>query len=138
MKPAEPTKKDVRPVKTHAPNCLVEKSRPNGQSKNARVANHLEKENASSTAMKATQDGKLPPKNGKTSMFTLPYIVYNIDYNTVDDLKRSLANITYFDLLKLTQQRDLLLKAMNECNCKSPTNLTSQTKKSASRPIRTP
>ena len=48
----------------------------------------------------------------KTCMFTLPYPIYNIDYNIVDDVKKSRANITYFDLLKLTQQRDLLLKAM--------------------------
>jgi len=71
-------------------------------------------------------------------MFTLPYPIYNIDYNIVDDLKKARANITYFDLLKLLQQRDLLLKAMNERNCKSPTNLSSQIKKSASRPIGTP
>jgi len=36
-------------------------------------------------------------------MFTFPYPVYNIDYNIVHDLKKSRANITYFDLLKLTQ-----------------------------------
>jgi len=56
----------------------------------------------------------------------------------VDDIKKSRANITYFDLLKLTQQSDLLLKAMNEQNCKSPTNTSSQTKKSTSKPLSTP
>ena len=70
-------------------------------------------------------------------MFTLPYPVYNIDYNIVDDLKKSRANITYFDLLKLTQQRDLLLKAMNERNWKYPTNPSSQTKTSVFRPVST-
>jgi len=70
-------------------------------------------------------------------MFTLPYPVYNIDYNIVDDLKKSRANITYFDLLKLRQQRDLLLKAMNERNSKTPTIPSSQTKKSLSRPVNT-
>lgn len=93
------------------------------------MANPPEKENASPTATKATQDGKPPRKNGKTGMFTLPYPVYNIDYNIVDDLKKSRANITYFDLLKLTQQRDLLLKAMNERNSKTPTIPSNQTKK---------
>ena len=38
----------------------------------------------------------------------------------MDDLKKSKANITYFDLQKLTQQTDLFLKAMNERNCKIP------------------
>lgn len=53
--------------------------------------------------MKETQKGKLPPKNDKTSMFNLPYPVYNVHYNIVDDLKKYRANITYFNLLKLTQ-----------------------------------
>jgi len=91
----------------------IKKSRPGSQSKNTSVASHPKKENASPIAMKATQDGKLPLKNGKTGMFTLPYPTYNIDYNILDDLKKSRAHITYFDLLKLTQQRDFLLKAMN-------------------------
>ena len=87
--------------------------------------------------MKTTQDGKIPPNNGKTGMFTLPYLVYNIDYNIVDDLKKSSVNITYFDLLKLTQQRDFLLKAMNVRNSKTPTIPSSQTNKLVSRPINT-
>ena len=116
MKLVDQTKKDTHPVKAPAPKVLVEKSSCGGQSKNTPVANHPKKENASPTTMKATQDGKPPPKNGKTGMFTQPYPVYNIDYNIVDDLKKSRANITYIDSLKLTSQRDLILKAMNERN----------------------
>ena len=138
MNPIDQTKKDVHPLKASAPKVPVEKGRLSGDSKSTPVANYLEKDNASPTATMATQNGKLPPKNGKTSMFTLPYPVYNIDYNIVDDLKKSQANITYFDLLKLTQQRDLLLKAMNERNCKTPTIPSSQTKKSVFRPVSTP
>jgi len=137
MKPVDQTKKDVHPLKASAPKVPIEKGRPSGESKNNLVANYPEKENTSSTAMKATQNGKLPPKNGKTGRFTLPYSIYNIDNNIVDDLKKSRANITYFDLLKLMQQRDLLLKAMNERNCKYPTILSSQTKKLASRIVNT-
>lgn len=114
MKIVDETKKDVRPVKASAPKVLVEKGRPSGESKNTPVANYPEKEKTSLPVMKADQNGKIPPKNGKTGMFTLPYLVYNISYNIVDYLKKSMANITYFDLLKLTKQRDLLLKAMNE------------------------
>lgn len=91
----------------------------------------------SPTVAKATQHGKLPLKNGKTSMFTLPYLVYNLDYNIVDDIKKSRANITYFDLLKLMQQRDLLLKDMNERNCKTPTASSTQTKKPMSKHVST-
>lgn len=94
MKPIDQTKKDVHPVKAPTPKVPIEKSRPSSQSKNTPVANHPEKENGSPTAMKATQDGKLQPKNGKIDMFTLPYPIYNIDYNIVDDLKKSRANIT--------------------------------------------
>jgi len=75
-------------VKAPTPKVLIEKSRPSGQSKNTLVSNHLEKENASPTATKDTQDGRIPPKNGKTGMFSQPYLVYNIDYNIVDDLKK--------------------------------------------------
>jgi len=112
MKLIDQTKKDIHPLKAPSPKVPVEKSRPSGQSKNTPVANHIDKENTAPTAMKATPNGKLPPKNNKMGMFTLPYLVYS--YNIVDDLKKTRANITYFDLLKLTQQRDLLLKAMNE------------------------
>lgn len=98
----------------------VEKGRPSGQSKNTPVETHPEKDNTSPTATKVTQNGKLPPKNTKTGMFTMPYTVYNIDYNIVDDLKKSRANITYFDLLKLTRQRDLLLKAIMSGTAKFP------------------
>ena len=104
MKPVDQTKKDVCLVKALAPKFPVEKSRPSGQSKNTLVANHPEKKNPSPAATKATQDGKPPPKNGKIGMFTLPYPIYNIDYNIVDGLKKSRANITYFDLLKLMQK----------------------------------
>ena len=62
---------------------------------------YLEKDNTSPNAEKATQNSKLPPMNGKIGMFTLPYAIYNIDYNIVDDLKKYRANIKYFDLLKL-------------------------------------
>ena len=55
----------------------------------------------------------------------------------MDDLKKSRANITYFDLLNLTQQRDLLLEDMNEWSFKSPTILSSQTQKSVSRHVST-
>jgi len=104
-----------------SPKNSIEKSRPRGQSKNNHVANHPEKENASPTVMKDTKDGKLLPKNGKTFMFTLSYPIYHINYNIVDDIKKSRANITYFDFLKLTQQRYFLLKPMNERNSKAPT-----------------
>ena len=137
MKPVDQTKKDVHSLKAPTPKVLVEKGRPRGQSKNTPVASHPKKDNTAPTATKVTQNGKLPPKNRKNAMFTLPYPVYNIDYNIVDDLKKSRANITYFDLLKLTQQRDLLLKAMNEWNCKVPTIPSSQTKKSVSRLVNT-
>lgn len=89
-------------MKESSPRFPIKKSRPGSKSKNSPIASHLEKENASPTTTKATQDGKLTPKNGETSMFTLPYIFYNMDYNIVDDLKNFGANITYFDLLKLT------------------------------------
>lgn len=103
MKPVGQTKKDVFPMKAYDPKVPVEKGRPSGQSKNTPVTNHLEKENASPNAMKVTHGRKVPPKNGKTDMFNLPYLIYNNDYNIVDDLKKSRANNTYFDLLKLTQ-----------------------------------
>lgn len=138
MKPIDQTKKDVCLVKAFAPKISVEKGRPSGEPKNTPVANYPEKQNTSPTATKVNQNGKIPPKNGKTNMFILPYLVYNIDYNIVDDLKKSMANITHFDLLKLTQQRDFLLKAMNERNCKIPTIPSSQTKRSVSRPISAP
>ena len=93
-KPLDCTKQDVLPVKESSPKVPIENSRPGGQSKNTPVASHPEKENASPTAIKATQHGKLPLKNGKTGMFTLPYPIYNIDYNIVDNLKKSRANIT--------------------------------------------
>ena len=137
MKPVDQKKKYVFSSKASAPKFLIEKNKTSGDSKRILVVNYPEKDNTSPNATKVTQNGKLRPKNGKTGMFTLPYPVYNIDYNIVDDLNKSRANITYFDLLKLTQQRDFLLKAMNEQNCKYPTNPSSQTKKSASRPVRT-
>ena len=76
MKPVDQTKKYICPVKEPAPKVHVEKSRPGGQSKNTPIANHQEKENASPTIMKDTQDGKIPPKKGKIGMFTMPYPVY--------------------------------------------------------------
>ena len=138
MKPVDQTKKDVCPLKASTPKVPIEKGRPSGESKNTLVTNYPKKENASLTTMKVTPNGTIPLKYDKTGMFTLPYPIYNIDYNIVDDLKKSQANITYFYLLKLTQQRDLLLKAINEWNCKTPTILSSQTKKLVSRPITTP
>lgn len=121
MKPVYQKKEEVHPLKAPTPKVLFEKVRPNGQSKNTLVANRREKENTTPTAMKVTPNGKPPPKNNKTGIFTLPYPIYNIDYNILDDLKKSRANITYFDMQKLTQERDLLLKAMNERNSKNPT-----------------
>ena len=103
MKPIDQTKKGVNLLKAPTPKVPVEKGRPNGQSKNTTVANNPEKDSTPPTVTKTTQNGKLPPKNRKTGMFTLPYPIYNIDYNIVDDIKKSRANITYFDLLKLTQ-----------------------------------
>ncbi len=137
MKHIDQTKKDVHPLKAYTPKVPIEKGRPSGESKNTPVANYPEKENTSPSATKATQNGKLPPKNDKTGIFTLPYPIYNIDYDIVDDLKKSRANITYFDLLKLVQKRDFLLKAMHERDCKTPTIPNSQTKKSVSRPVST-
>jgi len=67
------------------------------------VANHPNKENKAPTTAKMTRNGKLPSKNIKIGIFTLPYPVFNVDYNIVDDLKKSRANITYFDLMKLMQ-----------------------------------
>lgn len=125
-------------MKESAPKVPVENGRPIGDCKSTPVVNYPEKDNTSPTATKVSQYGKLPPKNDKISMFTLPYPLYNIDYNIVDDLKKSRANITYFDLLKSIEKRDLLLKAMNEQNCKSLTIPSCQTKKLASRPISTP
>lgn len=118
MKLVDQTKKDVHPLKVSTPKVLVERNKLSGDSKNTPVANHPEKENTSPTALKETQNG------------TLPYPVYNI--------KKSRANITYFDLPKLMQQRDLILKVMNEWNCKPPTIPSSQTQKSVSRPVSTP
>ena len=86
MNPIDQTKKDVLPLKESTPKFPVEKGRPSGESKNTPVTNCPEKENRSPTATKATQNGELPPKNSKTGMFTLPYPIYNIDYNIVDDL----------------------------------------------------
>ena len=79
IKPVDHTKKDVRPLKASTPKVPIEKGRPSGQSKNAPVASHPEKDNTTPTVPKATKNGKLPPKNNKTSMFTLPYPIYNID-----------------------------------------------------------
>jgi len=101
MKYVDQTKKDVPRLKAPDPKVLVENSIPGGQSKNTLVENHPEKENTAPTATKATPNGKLSPKNSKTGMLTLPYPVYSIDYNIVDDHKKSRANITYFDLMKL-------------------------------------
>jgi len=60
-------------VKASTPRVPVKNSRPSGQPKNAPIASHPKKENASPTATKATQDDKLPYKNGKIGMFPLPY-----------------------------------------------------------------
>lgn len=89
-------------MKASAPKVTAKGNKRSGGSKNTTVVNYPEKENASPNATKATHNGKFPPKNDKIGMFALPYLVYNIDYNIVDDLKKSRANITYFDLLKLT------------------------------------
>lgn len=89
MKPIDQTKKYVHPLKASTPKFPVEKGRPSGDSKSIPVANYPQKDNTSLTAMKVTQNGKLPPKNGKNRMFTPPYPIYNIDYNIVDYLKKS-------------------------------------------------
>jgi len=112
MKLVDETKKDVRPSKASTPKVPIEKNEASGNSKSTPVVSSSEKDTTSSSATKETQNGKFPPKNGETGMFTLPYPIYNIDYNIMDDLKKSRANITYFDLLKLTEQRDFLLKSM--------------------------
>jgi len=103
IKPIDRNKKDACLMKTSTPEVSIGKDRSSGDSRNTLVANHPEKDNTSPTTTKVTQDGKIPFKNSKTGVFTLPYPVYNIDYNIVDDLKKFRANITYFDLLKLTQ-----------------------------------
>ena len=59
------TKKDVCPMKAPAHKIHIEKSKPSRKSKNTPVVNHPEKENVSPATAKATQDGKIPPKNGK-------------------------------------------------------------------------
>lgn len=88
-KPIDQAKRDVRPLKTSAPKAPIEKNKPSINSKSTLVVSYLEKDNTSPNEMKATQNGKFPPKSGKTGMFTLPYPIYNIDYNIVDDLKKS-------------------------------------------------
>ena len=79
MKPVDQTKKDDHPLRASAAKAPVEKGRPSGDSKSTLVVNYPQKDNTSLTAMEATQNGKLPLKNGKTGMFTLPYPIYNID-----------------------------------------------------------
>jgi len=89
MKLIDQTNKDVRLLKVSTAKVPMERNKPSGDFKSTPVVSYLQKENASPNATKATHNGKVPPKNGKTSMFTLPCPVYNIDYNIVDDLKKS-------------------------------------------------
>lgn len=124
-------------MKVSSPIVPIEKSGSGGQAKNILVTSNPKKEKTSPTTTKVTQHDKPPSKNGKIGMFTLPYPVYNIDKNIMDDLKKFKANTTYFDLLKLTHQRDLLLKAMNEWNYKAPTTSSTQTKKPTSKIVST-
>jgi len=56
----------------------------------------------------------------------------HLDYNIVDDMKKTRANISLFELAKIQSQRDILLRALGQTSIDNVTT----TRKGASTPSR--